>query len=121
MPLALHCTFNSTHNLAGFQYRQCLEYLDEMTDMGIAKNVIIFGAAMSCMEKCSRADIGFELLKRMRSDGVQPNVHIYNSLISACSRSGLWEKGYELYEEMGHMNLKRVSGLIVRNPSQLFY
>ena len=35
----------------GLQYRQCLEYLDEMSDMGISKNVIIFGAAMSCMEK----------------------------------------------------------------------
>jgi pentatricopeptide repeat protein len=91
----------------GFQYRQCLEFLDEMTDMGIQKNVIIFGAAMSCMEKCSRADIGFELLKRMRIDGIEPNVHIYNSLISACSRSNLWEKGYELYEEMGRFGIAR--------------
>lgn len=27
----------------GLQYRQCLEFLDEMTEMGINKNVIIFG------------------------------------------------------------------------------
>lgn len=92
---------------AGFQYRQCLEFLDEMTEMGIQKNVIIFGAAMSCMEKCSRADIGFQLMKRMKEEGIAPNVHIYNSAISACARSNLWEKGYELYEEMETFGVKR--------------
>ena len=91
----------------GFQYRQCLEFLDEMTEMGIQKNVIIFGAAMSCMEKCSRADIGFQLMKRMKEDGIQPNVHIFNSAISACARSNLWEKGYELYLEMERVGVKR--------------
>jgi pentatricopeptide repeat protein len=75
--------------------------------MGIPKNVIIFGAAMSCMEKCGRANIGFELMKRMRGEGIAPNVHIYNSLISACARSNLWEKGYELYEEMEREGVKR--------------
>ena len=91
----------------GFQFRQCLEFLDEMTEMGIPKNVIIFGAAMSCMEKCSRADIGFQLMKRMKEEGIAPNVHIYNSAISACARSNLWEKGYELYEEMEREGVKR--------------
>lgn len=91
----------------GFQFRQCLEFLDEMTEMGIPKNVIIFGAAMSCMEKCSRADIGFQLMKRMKEEGIAPNVHIYNSAISACARSNLWEKGYELYEEMDREGVKR--------------
>ena len=92
---------------AGFQYRQCLEFLDEMTEMGIQKNVIIFGAAMSCMEKCSRADIGFQLMKRMKEEGISPNVHIFNSAISACARSNLWEKGYELYMEMERVGVKR--------------
>jgi pentatricopeptide repeat protein len=92
---------------AGFQYRQCLEFLDEMTEMGIEKNVIIFGAAMSCMEKCGRADIGFQLLQRMKEEGIQPNTHTYNSAISACARSNLWEKGYELYQEMERNNVKR--------------
>jgi pentatricopeptide repeat protein len=78
-----------------------------MTEMGIPKNVIIFGAAMSCMEKCSRADIGFQLMKRMKEEGITPNVHIYNSAISACARSNLWEKGYELYEEMEREGVKR--------------
>jgi len=64
----------------GLQYRQCLEFLDEMTEMGIQKNVIIFGAAMSCMEKCCRADICFQLMERMKLEGVAPNVHIYNSV-----------------------------------------
>jgi pentatricopeptide repeat protein len=91
----------------GFQFRQCLEFLDEMTEMGIQKNVIIFGAAMSCMEKCSRADIGFQLMKRMKEEGIVPNVHIYNSAISACARSNLWEKGYELYQEMETVGVKR--------------
>lgn len=93
--------------IIGFQYRQCLEFLDEMTEMGIQKNVIIFGAAMSCMEKCSRADIGFQLMKRMKEEGIVPNVHIYNSAISACARSNLWEKGYELYLEMEKVGVKR--------------
>lgn len=53
---------------------------------------------MSCMEKCSRADIGFQLMTRMREEGIEPNVHIYNSAISACARSNLWEKGYELFQ-----------------------
>ena len=35
----------------GYQWRQCLDFLDEMAEVGIGKNVIIFGAAMSCMEK----------------------------------------------------------------------
>ena len=94
-------------NYLGFQFRQCLEFLDEMTEMGISKNVIIFGAAMSCMEKCSRADIGFQLMKRMKEEGITPNVHIYNSAISACARSNLWEKGFELYEEMEREGVKR--------------
>jgi pentatricopeptide repeat protein len=93
--------------MTGFQYRQCLEFLDEMTEMGIPKNVIIFGAAMSCIEKCSRADIGFQLMKRMKEEGIAPNVHIYNSAISACARSNLWEKGYELYEEMEAVGVNR--------------
>lgn len=62
---------------------------------------------MSCMEKCSRADIGFELMKRMKEDGIAPNVHIYNSAISACARSNLWERGYELYMEMDQAGVKR--------------
>jgi hypothetical protein len=37
-----------------------------MTEMGIKKNVIIFGAAMSCMEKSCRADIAFQLMDRMK-------------------------------------------------------
>jgi pentatricopeptide repeat protein len=78
-----------------------------MTEMGIPKNVIIFGAAMSCMEKCSRADIGFQLMKRMKEEGIAPNVHIYNSAISACARCNLWEKGFELYEEMERESVKR--------------
>jgi pentatricopeptide repeat protein len=78
-----------------------------MTEIGIPKNVIIFGAAMSCMEKCSRADIAFQLMKRMKEEGIAPNVHIYNSAISACARCGLWEKGYELYEEMDREGVKR--------------
>jgi hypothetical protein len=45
--------------------------LDEMTEMGINKNVIIFGAAMSCMEKCCRADIAFQLMDRMKLEGVR--------------------------------------------------
>ena len=45
---ALSCFF------AGLQYRQCLEFLDEMTELGIQKNVVIFGAATSCMEKCGK-------------------------------------------------------------------
>lgn len=91
----------------GLQYRQCLEYLDEMTEMGIKKNVIIFGAAMSCMEKSCRADIGFLLMERMRLEDVAPNVHIYNSAISACARCNLWEKGYELFEEMDRIRVAK--------------
>eukprot|EP00541_Cyclophora_tenuis_P016329 CAMPEP_0116552880 /NCGR_PEP_ID=MMETSP0397-20121206/6731_1 /TAXON_ID=216820 /ORGANISM="Cyclophora tenuis, Strain ECT3854" /LENGTH=581 /DNA_ID=CAMNT_0004077877 /DNA_START=184 /DNA_END=1929 /DNA_ORIENTATION=- len=71
-----------------------------MTELGIKKNVIIFGAAMSCMEKCCRADIAFQLMDRMKMEGVAPNVHIYNSAISACARCNLWEKGLELFQEM---------------------
>jgi pentatricopeptide repeat protein len=78
-----------------------------MTEMGIPKNVIIFGAALSCMEKCCRADICFQLMERMRQEGVAPNVHIYNSAISACARSNLWEKGYELFREMDSVNVAR--------------
>eukprot|EP00733_Pompholyxophrys_punicea_P001172 Pompholyxophrys_punicea_v1_NODE_523_length_1771_cov_1.611305.p1 type:complete len:420 gc:universal NODE_523_length_1771_cov_1.611305:426-1685(+) len=78
-----------------------------MTEMGIAKNVIIFGAAMSCMEKCCRADIAFQLMERMKIEGIAPNVHIYNSAISACARCNLWEKGYALFKEMDEVNLER--------------
>ena len=73
----------------GLQYRQCLEFLDEMTELGIQKNVVIFGAATSCMEKCCRPDISFQLMERMKLEGVTPNVHIYNSVISACGKSDL--------------------------------
>jgi pentatricopeptide repeat protein len=78
-----------------------------MTEMGIRKNVIIFGAAMSCMEKSCRADIGFLLMDRMRSEHVAPNVHIYNSVISACARCNLWQKGYELFKEMEEVQVAR--------------
>lgn len=71
------------------------------------QNVIIFGAAMSCMEKCCRADICFQLMERMKLENVQPNVHIYNSVISACARNNLWEKGYELFREMDEVKVKR--------------
>ena len=91
----------------GLQYRQCLEYLDELTQMGIKKNVIIFGAAMSCMEKSCRADIAFQLMERMKHEDVTPNVHIYNSAISACARCNLWEKGYELFNEMERVGVAR--------------
>ena len=91
----------------GLQYRQCLEYLDEMTEMGITKNVIIFGAAMSCMEKSCRADIAFQLMDIMKLENVAPNVHIYNSAISACARCNLWEKGYELFKEMDQARVAR--------------
>ena len=91
----------------GLQYRQCLEYLDEMTEVGIKKNVIIFGAAMSCMEKTHRADIALQLMDRMKIEGVAPNVHIYNSAISACARNGLWEKGLELFNEMEELGVAR--------------
>jgi pentatricopeptide repeat protein len=76
-----------------------------MTEMGIKKNVIIFGAAMSCMEKCCRADISFQLMERMKLEGIQPNVHIYNSAISACARCGLWEKGHLLFKEMDEVGI----------------
>jgi hypothetical protein len=76
-----------------------------MTEVGIEKNVIIFGAAMrcacpffivvlsvdapqltlftlfasipcpSCMEKCCRPDISFQLMERMKLENVAPNVH----------------------------------------------
>ena len=78
-----------------------------MTQMGIKKNVIIFGAAMSCMEKSCRADIAFQLMERMKHEDVTPNVHIYNSAISACARCNLWEKGYELFQEMDKVGVKR--------------
>jgi pentatricopeptide repeat domain-containing protein 1 len=78
-----------------------------MTEAGINKNVIIFGAAMSCMEKAHRADIAFLLLDQMKVEGVAPNVHIYNSAISACARSGLWEKGLELFNEMEQCGVAR--------------
>lgn len=76
-----------------------------MTEMGITKNVIIFGAAMSCMEKCCRADISFQLMDRMKIEGIKPNVHIYNSAISACARCGLVEKGYDLFREMSDIGV----------------
>lgn len=75
--------------------------------MGIKKNVIIFGAAMSCMEKSCRADIAFQLMERMKHEDVAPNVHIYNSAISACARCNLWEKGYELFQEMDQVRVAR--------------
>jgi pentatricopeptide repeat domain-containing protein 1 len=102
--------YSLTHihfRLLGLQYRQCLEFLDEMTEMGIKKNVIIFGAAMSCMEKSCRADIAFLLMERMKAENVAPNVHIYNSAISACARCNLWEKGYELFNEMERVGVLR--------------
>jgi pentatricopeptide repeat protein len=71
-----------------------------MAERGIPKNVIIFGAAMSCMEKSCRADIAFQLMERMKVEGVMPNVHIYNSAISACARCNLWQEGLRLFEEM---------------------
>ena len=62
---------------------------------------------MSCMEKCCRADIAFQLMDRMKLEGVSPNVHIYNSAISACARCNLWEKGYELFREMDEVRVTR--------------
>ena len=62
---------------------------------------------MSCMEKSCRADIGFQLMARMRLEDVAPNVHIYNSAISACARCNLWEKGYELFEEMDSIRVAK--------------
>ena len=44
------CTSLSSHVTTGLQYRQCLEYLDEMTEIGIEKNVIIFGARLHLVE-----------------------------------------------------------------------
>lgn len=73
----------------------------------IRKNVIIFGAAMSCMEKCCRADIAFQLMDRMKMEGVAPNVHIFNSAISACARCNLWKKGLELFEAMEDVGVVR--------------
>jgi pentatricopeptide repeat protein len=78
-----------------------------MTDIGIPKNVIIFGAALSCMEKCCRADISFQLMERMKLEGITPNVHIYNSVISACARCNLWAKGHDLFREMDEVNVAR--------------
>jgi pentatricopeptide repeat protein len=78
-----------------------------MTEMGIRKNVIIFGAAMSCMEKSCRADIAFQLMDRMKLEDVAPNVHIFNSAISACARCNLWEKGYDLFKEMEQAGVPR--------------
>jgi len=106
-----------------------------MSEMGIPKNVIIFGAAvsipcrptavqigfsrrhllfsclfsfqLSCMEKCCRADISFQLLERMKIEKVAPNVHNYNSIISACARGNLWEKGYEMFLDMDKKGLAK--------------
>lgn len=78
-----------------------------MTELGIQKNVVIFGAATSCMEKCCRPDISFQLMERMKMEGVTPNVHIYNSVISACARCDLWEKGFELFQEMDMAHVQK--------------
>ena len=78
-----------------------------MSDKGIKKNVIIFGAAMSCMEKSCRADIAFKLMDAMVGEGLTPNTHIYNSIISTCARCNLWEKGYELFQEMDRKGITR--------------
>ena len=78
-----------------------------MTEAGIKKNVVIFGAAMSCMEKTHRADIALRLMDQMKIEGIAPNVHIYNSAISACARNGLWEKGLELFNEMEKRGVAR--------------
>ena len=60
-------------------------------------NVIIFGAAMACMEKCKRADIAFQLMERMKLEGIRPNVHIYNCAIGACVRCNMPEKAHETF------------------------
>ena len=85
---------------AGYQWRQCIDFLQEMDQRHIQKNVIIYGAAISCMEKSCKADIAFRLMDQMKDDYLRPNVHIYNSVISACARCNLPEKGYQLYLEM---------------------
>jgi hypothetical protein len=78
-----------------------------MTEMGIRKNVIIFGAAMSCMEKSCRADIAFQLMDRMKLEdnlfkemeqaGVPRDVVTYNAVLDAvCSQVDL---GRKLFKE----------------------
>jgi pentatricopeptide repeat protein len=78
-----------------------------MSEGGIQKSVVVFGAALSCLEKCRRADICFQLMDRMREEGIAPNVHIFNCAISACARCNLWEKGYDLFQSMDTAKVAR--------------
>jgi hypothetical protein len=91
----------------GYQWRQCMDYLDEMTELGIAKNVIIFRADMSCLEKMCFPNIAFQLIKRMKLEGVTPNVQIYNSAISAFASCNIWKDGSHLLEEIDGERVKR--------------
>lgn len=78
----------------------------------IPKNVIIYGAAISCMEKSNRVDIALQLFNgddgkmSMTKDGIRPNAHIYNSIILACARGGMSERGYKIFRAMDKVGVK---------------
>ena len=71
-----------------------------MTTHKITKNVIIFVAALSYMEKSYCAGIPFQLIERTALKGVRPNVYIYNSIILACVRYKLWQTRLELFKKV---------------------
>ena len=89
----------------GFQWQKCLDFLGEMEERGIRKNVVIYGAAIAVMEKSRKADLALKLFNKMKNESINPNTLIYNTVILACANCSMKGKAHELFREMRKFNI----------------
>ena len=80
------------------EHSRAVGCLQEMTDAGVAPNVINFNAAISACEKAGRSEEALQLLDRMKSAGVAPDVISFSAAMSACVKGEEWGEALSLLQ-----------------------
>ena len=72
-------------------------------------NVVVFGAAMSALERGSMWRATQQLLDRMKSSVVAPNVYVYTAALNSLEKAGNWELVFAMLEDMKGMTVTPTS------------
>ena len=87
------------------EWARALAFLAEMP----CPNVVIFGTAMSCLERNSRWLQAVDLLESMSAVKVSPNVFTYSIAINALEKAGLWQQAISRFQEMMRISVRPTS------------
>jgi pentatricopeptide repeat domain-containing protein 1 len=80
--------------------------LQRMESLGINKDKITYGSALSACANSGKWELALKLLDQMMKRNIQPDTICYSSAISACSRSGQLKEALQLLKSMKEKNIR---------------